>query len=162
MNAPILRLTAWPTAAAAAASCRPGADAKSCRHAGGGAPSPICWSAPRPATTPRSGGFNDEQALVATTDFFMPIVDDPVRLRPDRRDQRPVRRLRHGRPPILALAIVGMPVKSCPRAMIRAILAGGAAVCAEAGIPVAGGHSIDSAEPIYGLAVVGLVSTRRC
>ena len=62
--------------------------------------------------------------------------------------------------PIFALAILGMPINSMPTAMIREILRGGAAMAAEAGIPVAGGHSIDSPEPIYGLAVIGLVSTK--
>jgi selenide,water dikinase len=85
--------------------------------------------------------INDEQAIVVTTDFFMPIVDDAYAM---------------GAAPILALAVVGMPVDKLPLAVIRDILAGGAAVCAEAGIPLAGGHSIDAPEPIYGLAVVGI------
>jgi len=105
--------------------------------------------------------LNDDQALVATCDFFMPIVDDPF----DFGRIAAVNALSDiyamGARPILALAIVGMPVDKLPVESIRAILAGGAAVCADAGVPVAGGHSIDSAEPIYGLVAIGLVHPAR-
>jgi selenide,water dikinase len=105
--------------------------------------------------------LNETQALVATTDFFMPVVDDP-------RDFGRIAAANAlsdvyamGGRPILALAIVGMPVNVLPPQTIRAILEGGASICAEAGIPVAGGHSIDSVEPIYGLIALGLVDPRR-
>ncbi len=100
--------------------------------------------------------LNDDQALVATTDFFMPIVDDPFEFGRIAAANALSDIYAMGARPILALAIVGMPVGRMPVETIRAILAGGAAVCAVAGIPVAGGHSIDSAEPIYGLVALGL------
>lgn len=104
--------------------------------------------------------LNDEQAVIATTDFFMPIVDDPF----DFGRIAAVNALSDvyamGGTPILALAIVGMPIKVLSADVIREILCGGEAVCAQAGIPIAGGHSIDSMEPIYGLAVIGVVHPR--
>ncbi|MDQ2859509.1 MAG: selenide, water dikinase SelD [Pseudomonadota bacterium] len=101
--------------------------------------------------------LSDDQALVATTDFFMPIVDDPLDFGRIAVTNALSDVYAMGAKPILALAIVGMPVDKLPVESIRAILAGGAAACAEAGVPVAGGHSIDSAEPIYGLVALGLV-----
>ncbi|MBA3811138.1 MAG: selenide, water dikinase SelD [Caulobacteraceae bacterium] len=100
--------------------------------------------------------LNPDQALVATTDFFMPIVDDPFDFGRIAATNALSDIYAMGAKPILALAIVGMPVGKLPVEAVRAILAGGASVCAAAGIPVAGGHSIDSAEPIYGLVVLGL------
>jgi selenide,water dikinase len=101
--------------------------------------------------------LNPDQAIVATTDFFMPIVDDP-------RDFGRIAAANAlsdiyamGGQPLLSLAVVGMPLDKLPVAVIQEILAGGAAVCAQAGIIVAGGHSIDCVEPIYGLAVLGVV-----
>src|SRR5215831_4417301 len=100
--------------------------------------------------------LNDQQALVATTDFFMPVVDDPYDFGRIAATNALSDVYAMGASPILALAIVGMPVGSLPVETIRQILAGGASTCAEAGIPVAGGHSIDSVEPIYGLVALGL------
>jgi len=105
--------------------------------------------------------LNDDQALVATTDFFMPVVDDPHDFGRIAATNALSDVYAMGGRPIMALAIVGMPVNKLPVETIRAILAGGAAVCAEAGIPVAGGHSIDSVEPIYGLVALGLVHPDR-
>ncbi|MBS0409277.1 MAG: selenide, water dikinase SelD [Proteobacteria bacterium] len=105
--------------------------------------------------------LNDSQALVATTDFFMPVVDDPFEFGRIAATNALSDIYAMGGTPILALAIVGMPVDRMPVDMIQAILAGGAAVCAAAGIPVAGGHSIDSVEPIYGLVALGLVHPDR-
>jgi selenide,water dikinase len=105
--------------------------------------------------------LNGEQALVATTDFFMPVVDDPFDFGRIAAANALSDIYAMGASPILALAIVGMPVDRLPVETIRGILAGGAAVCAEAGIPVAGGHSIDSVEPIYGLVALGLVHPDR-
>ena len=101
--------------------------------------------------------LNDQQALVATTDFFMPIVDDPFDFGRIAATNALSDVYAMGGTPILALAIVGMPIGKMSAEQIRGILAGGASVCAEAGIPIAGGHSIDSAEPIYGLVALGLV-----
>src|SRR5215472_14422020 len=101
--------------------------------------------------------LNDQQALVATTDFFMPVVDDPFDFGRIAAANALSDVYAMGARPILALAIVGMPVGRLSPDVIGRILAGGAAVCAEAGAPIAGGHSIDSAEPIYGLVALGLV-----
>ena len=105
--------------------------------------------------------LNDEQAIVATTDFFMPIVDDPYDFGRIAATNALSDVYAMGGKPILALALVGMPINVLPHETIAAVLKGGEAVCAEAGIPVAGGHSIDSVEPIYGLAALGLVHPSR-
>ncbi|WP_280954894.1 selenide, water dikinase SelD [Paludibacterium denitrificans] len=101
--------------------------------------------------------LNDQQALVATTDFFMPIVDDPYDFGRIAATNAISDVYAMGGTPILALAIVGMPINTLPVEAIQQIMAGGASVCAQAGIPLAGGHSIDSPEPIYGLVALGLV-----
>ena len=101
--------------------------------------------------------LNDQQALVATTDFFMPVVDDPFDFGRIAATNALSDVYAMGATPIFALALVGMPVATLSTATIGQILAGGASVCAAAGIPVAGGHSIDSVEPIYGLVALGLV-----
>jgi selenide,water dikinase len=105
--------------------------------------------------------LNDEQALVSTTDFFMPIVDDPFDFGRIAACNALSDVYAMGGRPLLALAIVGMPINTLPHEIIREILRGGEMVCETAGIPVAGGHSIDSVEPIYGLAVTGLVHPKR-
>jgi selenide,water dikinase len=99
---------------------------------------------------------DERTCVIATTDFFMPVVDDA-------RDFGRIAAANAlsdvyamGGKPIMALAILGMPLDKLPVAIVREILQGGASICAEAGIPIAGGHSIDSPEPIYGLAVIGL------
>ena len=101
--------------------------------------------------------LSDEQAVVATTDFFMPIVDDPFHFGRIAAANALSDVYAMGGRPILALSILGMPLGKVTPETVRAILAGGAAICDAAGIPIAGGHSIDSPEPIYGLAVIGLV-----
>ena len=101
--------------------------------------------------------LNDTQALVATTDFFTPIVDDPYDFGRIAATNAISDVYAMGGYPIFALAIVGMPLEKLPVATIRAILEGGESVCAQAGIPIAGGHSIDTLEPIYGLVALGLV-----
>jgi len=101
--------------------------------------------------------LNDSQALVATTDFFTPIVDDPHDFGRIAATNAISDIYAMGGTPILALALVGMPLDKLPLPVIERILSGGASVCAEAGIPIAGGHSIDVLEPIYGLVALGLV-----
>ncbi len=101
--------------------------------------------------------LNESQAIVVTTDFFMPIVDDARDFGRIAATNALSDVYAMGATPILALAVVGMPVDKLPLATIQEILAGGASVCEAAGIPLAGGHSIDAPEPIYGLAAVGLV-----
>jgi selenide,water dikinase len=105
--------------------------------------------------------LNRTQALVATTDFFMPVVDDPFDFGRIAATNALSDVYAMGATPIFALAIVGMPVQSLSVDTIGRILQGGASVCAAAGIPVAGGHSIDSVEPIYGLVALGLVHPDR-
>jgi selenide,water dikinase len=100
--------------------------------------------------------LNERQALVATTDFFTPIVDDPHDFGRIAATNAISDVYAMGARPIFALAIVGMPLEKLPLAVIRSILQGGESVCAAAGIPVAGGHSIDTLEPIYGLVALGL------
>lgn len=100
--------------------------------------------------------LNEDQALIATTDFFMPVVDDPFDFGRIAATNALSDVYAMGGKPIFALAIVGMPINVLPAAVIRDILRGGQSVCQDAGIPVAGGHSIDSVEPIYGLVALGL------
>ena len=101
--------------------------------------------------------LNDEQALIATTDFFMPIVDDPFDFGRIAATNAISDVYAMGGTPIMALALVGMPINKLPVETIGLILKGGETICAQAGIPIAGGHTIDSVEPIYGLVVLGLV-----
>jgi len=101
--------------------------------------------------------LNDEQALIATTDFFMPIVDDPFDFGRIAATNAISDVYAMGGRPIMALALVAMPINQLPVEVIGEIIRGGESVCREAGIPIAGGHTIDSVEPIYGLVVMGLV-----
>jgi selenide,water dikinase len=105
--------------------------------------------------------LNDEQALIATTDFFMPIVDDAYDFGRIAATNAISDVYAMGGTPIMALALVGMPINVLSTETIGRILAGGAAVCKAAGIPIAGGHTIDSVEPIYGLVALGLVHPKR-
>ena len=105
--------------------------------------------------------LNDTQALVATTDFFMPIVDDPYDFGRIAATNAISDVYAMGGKPMMALALLGMPVGKVSVETIQRIVAGGQAVCQAAGIPIAGGHSIDSTEPIYGLVALGLVHPNR-
>ena len=105
--------------------------------------------------------LNDEQALIATTDFFMPIVDDPFDFGRIAATNAISDVYAMGGTPIMALALVGMPINVLSTQTIGRILEGGASVCKAAGIPIAGGHTIDSVEPIYGLVAIGLVHPDR-
>ena len=105
--------------------------------------------------------LNDEQALIATTDFFMPIVDDPFDFGRIAATNAISDVYAMGGTPVMALALVGMPIDKLPLDVIGKIIRGGEVICAEAGIPIAGGHTIDSVEPIYGLVVLGLVHPSR-
>jgi selenide,water dikinase len=105
--------------------------------------------------------LNDQQALVATTDFFMPIVDDPFDFGRIAATNALSDVYAMGARPIMALAICGMPVGKLSAEVIARILAGGQSVCTAAGIALAGGHSIDSPEPIYGLVAMGIVHPER-
>jgi selenide, water dikinase len=104
--------------------------------------------------------INENQAIVATTDFFMPIVDDPFDFGAIAATNAISDVYAMGGRPLFALALVAMPIDKLPLETIRQILAGGESVCQRAGIPMAGGHSVDSVEPIYGLVAIGLVDPR--
>ena len=104
--------------------------------------------------------LNDTQAVVATTDFFMPIVDDPYDFGAIAATNALSDIYAMGATPLFALALVGMPVDRLPVTTIRRVLEGGEAICAKARIPIAGGHTIDSVEPIYGLVAIGVVDPR--
>ena len=106
--------------------------------------------------------LNEEQAVIATTDFFMPIVDNPFDFGRIAATNALSDVYAMGGTPILALAILGMPINVLAPETIREILRGGEATCAEAGIPIAGGHSIDSVEPIYGLVALGRGPSTEC
>ena len=99
--------------------------------------------------------LDDDRCMVATTDFFMPVVDDPHDFGMIAATNALSDIYAMGARPLMALAILGIPLGKIENEVVRQILAGGARACAAAGIPVAGGHSIDCAEPIYGLAVMG-------
>jgi selenide, water dikinase len=100
--------------------------------------------------------LDERTCIIATTDFFMPMVDDPFDFGRIAATNAISDVYAMGGRPIMALAILGMPIDKVPPEMVRDILKGGSHVCTAAGIPVAGGHSIDSPEPIYGLAVIGV------
>jgi len=104
--------------------------------------------------------LNERQAIVATTDFFMPIVDDPFDFGAIAATNAISDIYAMGGTPLFALALVGMPIDKLPLSTIRRILEGGESVCAKAGIPIAGGHTIDSVEPIYGLVAIGVVDPK--
>ncbi len=105
--------------------------------------------------------INEHQAIVATTDFFMPVVDDPFDFGAIAATNAISDVYAMGGTPLFALALVGMPIDKLPVETIRRVLEGGESVCKRAGIPVAGGHSIDSVEPIYGLVAIGLVDPKQ-
>ena len=105
--------------------------------------------------------LNDAQALVATTDFFSPIVDDPYDFGRIAATNAISDVYAMGARPIMALALLGVPLGKLPTEVVQRIVAGGKSVCEAAGIPVAGGHSIDSPEPLYGLVALGLMDPRK-
>lgn len=105
--------------------------------------------------------IDGDNCVIATTDFFMPVVDDPADFGRIAATNAISDVYAMGGKPIMALAVLGMPVDKVEPQTVRSILQGGASVCADAGIPVAGGHSIDAPEPIYGLAVVGICPTKQ-
>src|SRR5687767_1191643 len=105
--------------------------------------------------------LNDTQALVATTDFFAPIVDDPYDFGRIAATNAISDVYAMGARPIMALALLGVPLGKVPMQVAQRIVAGGQSVCEAAGVPIAGGHSIDSPEPLYGLVALGLVDPRK-
>ena len=105
--------------------------------------------------------INEHQAIVATTDFFMPIVDDPFEFGRIAATNAISDIYAMGAQPLFALALLGMPINVLPLEVIQKITAGGESVCADAGIMIAGGHSIDTVEPIYGLVAIGVVDPKK-
>jgi selenide,water dikinase len=104
--------------------------------------------------------LDNDMSLIATTDFFMPIVDDAFDFGRVAAANAISDVYAMGGRPILALAVLGWPVDKLPATLARKVIEGARAICAEAGIPLAGGHSIDTPEPVFGLAVNGLIETR--
>jgi selenide,water dikinase len=160
MNAPILRLTALAHGGGCGCKLSPAVLRELLAEQPAAAPFASLLVGTETGDDAAVWRLDDETCIVATTDFFMPMVDDPFDFGAIAATNALSDVYAMGGKPIFALAIVGMPIDKMPTSMIREILRGGAAKAAEAGIPVAGGHSIDSPEPIYGLAVVGLVSTK--
>lgn len=104
--------------------------------------------------------IDEERGVVSTTDFFMPIVDDPFDFGRIAATNAISDIYAMGGDPLMAIAILGWPVSLLAPEVAREVIRGGRAVCDEAGIPLAGGHSIDAPEPIFGLAVTGIVDKR--
>ena len=160
MNAPIVRLTALAHGGGCGCKLSPGVLRELLAEQPAAAPFANLLVGTETGDDAAVWRLDDETCIVATTDFFMPMVDDAFDFGRIAATNALSDIYAMGGKPIFALAVLGMPINSMPTSMIREILRGGAAMAAEAGIPVAGGHSIDSPEPIYGLAVVGLVSTK--
>ncbi|HEY5800862.1 MAG TPA: selenide, water dikinase SelD [Burkholderiaceae bacterium] len=156
MNAPV-KLTSFSHGGGCGCKIAPGVLAEILKNSGGFPVPPQLLVGIETADDAAVYQLNDEQALIATTDFFMPIVDDAYDFGRIAATNAISDVYAMGGTPIMALALVGMPVNQLPLEVIGQVLRGGEAVCQQAGIPIAGGHTIDSVEPIYGLVVLGLV-----
>ena len=160
MNAPILRLTALAHGGGCGCKLSPAVLRELLAEQPAAAPFANLLVGTETGDDAAVWRLDDETCIVATTDFFMPMVDNPFDFGRIAAANALSDVYAMGGRPILALAIVGMPIDKMPTSMIREILRGGAATATEAGVPIAGGHSIDSPEPTYGLAVIGLVSPK--
>jgi selenide,water dikinase len=160
LNAPILRLTALAHGGGCGCKLSPGVLRELLVDQPAAAPFANLIVGTETGDDAAVWRLDDETSIIATTDFFMPMVDDPFDFGRIAATNALSDVYAMGGKPIFALAILGMPINNMPTTMIREILRGGSAMAAEAGIPVAGGHSIDSPEPIYGLAVIGLAATK--
>jgi selenide, water dikinase len=158
---PALRLTSFSHGGGCGCKIAPAVLAQILKNSGGGLIPPELMVGIETADDAAVYRLNDTQALIATTDFFMPIVDDPYDFGRIAATNAISDVYAMGGKPILALALVAMPVNQLPLEAIGRIIAGGESVCRAAGIPIAGGHTIDSVEPIYGLVVLGLVHPDR-
>jgi selenide,water dikinase len=156
-----LRLTSFSHGGGCGCKIAPGVLAQILKGSGGGFIPPELMVGIETADDAAVYRLNDQQALIATTDFFMPIVDDAHDFGRIAATNAISDVYAMGGTPIMALAIVAMPVNQLPVEVIGQIVKGGESVCREAGIPIAGGHTIDSVEPIYGLVVLGLVHPDR-
>jgi selenide, water dikinase len=155
-TAPI-RLTSFSHGGGCGCKIAPGVLSEILRNSAGGLIPPELLVGIETADDAAAYRLNDEQALIATTDFFMPIVDDPFDFGRIAATNAISDVYAMGGKPIMALALVAMPIDRLPVEVIGEIIRGGQAACRDAGIPIAGGHTIDSVEPIYGLVVMGLV-----
>jgi selenide, water dikinase len=156
-----LRLTSFSHGGGCGCKIAPGVLAEILKSSGGGLIPKELMVGIETADDAAVYRLNDEQALIATTDFFMPIVDDPYDFGRIAATNAISDVYAMGGTPIMALALVAMPVNQLPLEAIGQIVKGGESICREAGIPIAGGHTIDSVEPIYGLVVMGLVHPDR-
>src|SRR3954469_884237 len=152
-----LRLTSFSHGGGCGCKIAPGVLSEILKKSGGGIVPPELMVGIETADDAAVYKLNDQQALIATTDFFMPIVDDPFDFGRIAATNAISDVYAMGGQPIMALALVGMPINVLGTATIGRILEGGESVCRAAGIPIAGGHTIDSVEPIYGLVALGLV-----
>jgi selenide,water dikinase len=158
LNAPILRLTALAHGGGCGCKLSPGVLRELLAEQPAAAPFANLLVGTETGDDAAVWRLDDKTCIVATTDFFMPMVDDPFDFGRIAATNALSDVYAMGGKPIFALAVLGMPIDKMPTSMIREILRGGAAIATEAGVPIAGGHSIDSPEPTYGLAVIGLVS----
>jgi selenide,water dikinase len=156
-----LRLTSFSHGGGCGCKIAPGVLSQILKNSGGGVIPPELMVGIETADDAAVYRLNDSQALVATTDFFMPIVDDPYEFGRIAATNAISDVYAMGGKPIMALALVAMPIGQLPVEVIGEIVRGGQDVCRAAGIPIAGGHTIDSVEPIYGLVVMGLVHPDR-
>ena len=152
-----LRLTSFSHGGGCGCKIAPGVLAEILKNSGGGMIPPELMVGIETADDAAVYRLNDTQALIATTDFFMPIVDDPFDFGRIAATNAISDVYAMGGTPIMALALVAMPINQLPIEDIGRIIKGGESICREAGIPIAGGHTIDSVEPIYRLVVLGLV-----
>jgi selenide,water dikinase len=152
-----IRLTSFSHGGGCGCKIAPGVLSEILKSSGGGLIPPQLLVGIETADDAAVYQLNDEQALIATTDFFMPIVDDPFDFGRIAATNAISDVYAMGGKPIMALALVAMPINQLPVEVIGQIIRGGESVCRDAGIPIAGGHTIDSVEPIYGLVVMGLV-----
>ena len=160
MNAPVdlsIKLTSFSHGGGCGCKIAPGVLTEILRNSSGFAIPPALMVGIETSDDAAVYRLNDTQALIATTDFFMPIVDDPFDFGRIAATNAISDVYAMGGTPIMALALVAMPIAHLPLEVIGEVIRGGQTVCAAAGIPIAGGHTIDSVEPIYGLVVLGLV-----
>ena len=155
------RLTSLSHGGGCGCKIAPGVLSEILKNSGGGVIPPELMVGIETADDAAVYKLNDNQALIATTDFFTPIVDDPYDFGRIAATNAISDVYAMGGKPIMALALVAMPIAQLPVEVIGEIVRGGQDVCRAAGIPIAGGHTIDSVEPIYGLVVMGLVHPDR-
>jgi selenide,water dikinase len=154
---PPVKLTSFSHGGGCGCKIAPGVLSEILRNTGAGVIPPQLLVGIETADDAAVYQLNSEQALIATTDFFMPIVDDPFDFGRIAATNAISDVYAMGGTPIMALALVAMPIAQLSTEVIGRVLEGGQSVCREAGIPIAGGHTIDSVEPIYGLVVMGIV-----